>query len=68
MDLSANGSIIKLRGCARKEGDAKPRNGAVLIPVAGPFTLLKHGKDAEIVPGTPFTALVSVDISTRVAD
>jgi hypothetical protein len=27
----------------------------------GPFTVFKHGKDADIKPGTPFTALVSAD-------
>jgi hypothetical protein len=66
--LDANGSVIKLRGWARKEGEAKPPNGAVLIPVAGPLTLLKHGKDAEIAAGTPFTAFASVNISIPVAE
>jgi hypothetical protein len=61
--LTANGTFIKLRGFATKEGEAKPPNAAVLIPVVGPFTIFKHGTDAEIKPGTPFTAFVAADIS-----
>jgi Chitobiase/beta-hexosaminidase C-terminal domain len=61
--LTVNGSIIKLRGFATREGEAKPPNAAVLIPVVGPFTVFKHGTDAEIKPGTPFTAYVDADTS-----
>jgi Chitobiase/beta-hexosaminidase C-terminal domain len=61
--LTVNGSIIKLRGFATREGEAKPPNAAVLIPVVGPFTVFKHGTDAEIKPGTPFTAYVHADTS-----
>ena len=61
--LTVNGSIIKLRGFATKEGEAKPPNAAVLIPVVGPFTVFKHGTDAEIKPGTPFIAYVDADTS-----
>jgi hypothetical protein len=62
--LTANGSVIKLRGFATKEGEAKPPNiGAVLIPFVGPLALLKHGKDAQIKPGTPFVAFVDADTS-----
>jgi hypothetical protein len=32
---------------ATREGDASPPNAAVLIPVVGPFTVFKHGKDAD---------------------
>jgi hypothetical protein len=35
----------------------------LLIPVVGPFTVFKHGKDAEIMRGTPFTAFVDKDTS-----
>ncbi len=59
--LTAGGTVIKLHGSATREGDASPPNAAVLIPVVGPFTVFKHGKDADIKPGTPFTALVSAD-------
>lgn len=61
--LTVNGTVIKLRGFATREGEAKPPNAAVLIPVVGPFTVLKHGTDAEIKPGTPFTAYVDTDTS-----
>jgi Chitobiase/beta-hexosaminidase C-terminal domain len=61
--LTVNGSVIKLRGFATREGEAKPPNAAVLIPVVGPFTVFKHGTDAEIKAGTPFTAFVDADTS-----
>jgi hypothetical protein len=61
--LTVNGCVIKLRGFATREGEAKPPNAAVLIPVVGPFTVFKHGTDAEIKPGTPFTAFVDADTS-----
>jgi type II secretory pathway pseudopilin PulG len=59
--LTVNGSVIKLSGFATKEGEAKPPNAAVLIPVVGPFTVFKHGADAEIKQGSPFTAFVDSD-------
>jgi type II secretory pathway pseudopilin PulG len=59
--LTAGGTVIKLHRSATREGDASPPNAAVLIPVVGPFTVFKHGKDADIKPGTPFTAFVSAD-------
>jgi type II secretory pathway pseudopilin PulG len=54
--LNANGKEIMLHGGATLEGEAKPPNASVLIPYAGLFTLLKHGKDAVIEPGAEFTA------------
>jgi hypothetical protein len=33
-----------------------------LIPVVGPFMLFRHGTDAEIKKGTPFTAFVANDV------
>ena len=59
--LDANGTTVKLLGSATKEGQAKPPNAAILIPVVGPFTLFKHGTDAEIMPGATFTAAVAED-------
>jgi hypothetical protein len=56
--LSANGKEILLRGGATLEGEAKPPNAAILIPYAGLFTVLKHGKDAVIAPGATFTAYI----------
>ena len=59
--LDANGTTVKLLGSAAKEGQAKPPNAAVLIPIVGPFTLFKPGTDAEISPGAIFTASVAED-------
>jgi type II secretory pathway pseudopilin PulG len=59
--LTVNGSVIQLRGFATKEGEAKPPGAARLIPYAGAFTVLKHGTNAEITAGTPFTAYVNED-------
>ena len=59
--LPANGSVIKLYGSAMKEGEGKPPNAAVLIPVVGPFTIFKHGTDAEIKKGASFIAYVGAD-------
>jgi hypothetical protein len=60
--LTVNGSVIRLHGFATKEGEAKPPNvGALIIPLVGPFTALKHGGDAEIKTGMPFTAYVEGD-------
>jgi Tfp pilus assembly protein PilV len=66
--LEVNGTVIRLRGFATKEGEAKPPNAAILIPVVGPFTVFKHGTDAEIKPGTPFTAFVDADTSLSPAE
>ena len=65
--MAVNGSVIKLRGFATREGEAKPPNAAILIPVVGPFTVFKHGTDAEIKAGTPFTAYVDADTSLPAA-
>jgi len=53
---------IALQGGATKEGEAKPPNAAVLIPFVGPLTVLKHGTDAVIAKGTPFTAYVQSNV------
>jgi hypothetical protein len=59
--LDANGTVVKLHGSAAKEGTAKPPNAAVIIPIVGPFTVLKHGTDAEIQQGAVFVAHVAAD-------
>jgi hypothetical protein len=63
--FEACSTVIKLHRSATREGEASPPNAAVLIPVVGPFTVFKRGKDADIKPGTPFTAFVGAD--TQVA-
>jgi hypothetical protein len=64
--LDVNGTLVRLRGSATREGEAKPPNAAVLIPVAGPLTLLKHGTDAVIQEGTPFVASVAKETAVGV--
>lgn len=59
--LDLNGTLIRLCGEAVREGDPKLPNAAVLIPVVGPFTIFRHGTDAVIKQGTPFTAFLYGD-------
>jgi hypothetical protein len=59
--LDLNGTLIRLRGEAAREGEAKPPNAAILIPVVGPLTALRRGTDAVIKQGTPFTAFLCAD-------
>jgi len=61
--LDLNGTLIRLCGEAAREGEAKPPNAAVLIPVVGPLTALRRGTDAVIKQGTPFTAFLYTDTS-----
>jgi hypothetical protein len=65
--LTAGSTVVKLHHSATKEGEASPPNPAVLIPVVGPFTVFKHGKDADIKPGTLFTAFVRADMQIALA-
>lgn len=59
--LNVNGTTVKLRGGATMEGEPKPPNAAILIPVVGGLTIFRHGKDAEIKAGMPVTAYVDAD-------
>lgn len=59
--LLVHGTVIELCGSALREGQANPPNAALLIPVVGPFTVFKHGKDAVIAAGTTFVASVRAD-------
>jgi hypothetical protein len=59
--LVVHGTVIELCGSALREGQANPPNAAILIPVVGPFTLIRHGKAAVIEAGTPFIASVRAD-------
>ena len=58
---------LKLRGSASLEGKPVPISPAVVVPVVGLFTLFRHGHDAVIPSGTPFTAYLdsSVLAATR---
>jgi len=51
--------LLSLHGAATLEGQANLPNAAALIPVLGPFTLFRHGKDADIKTGVPFTAYLT---------
>ncbi|HXJ45060.1 MAG TPA: hypothetical protein VNK47_00190 [Candidatus Dormibacteraeota bacterium] len=44
-----------------KEGQFKPPNATVLIPVVGLLGLLRHGEAVNIKKGTPFTAYLAQD-------
>ena len=61
--LDLDGTLIRLCGEAAREGEAKPPNAAILIPVVGPLTALRRGTDAVIKQGTPFTAFLYADTS-----
>jgi hypothetical protein len=59
--IDLNGTLIRLCGEAAREGEAKPPNATFLIPVVGELSLLRHGTDAVIKQGTPFTAFLYGD-------
>jgi Chitobiase/beta-hexosaminidase C-terminal domain len=60
--LNANGTLVKLYGSAYKEGQDKAGT-AIALGAAFPFAaFLKHGEQAEIKKGTPFTAYVDSDV------
>jgi len=44
-----------------KEGQFKPPNATVLIPIVGLLGLLRHGEAVNIKKGTPFTAYLAQD-------
>ncbi len=60
--LEADGTVIKLRGGAAREGRDKYDKAAALLIVPVPVAWMVRGKDAEIQPGTRFTAFVDSDI------
>lgn len=64
--MTVNGTVVRLYGSATREGQAKTPNAAILIPVVGPFTAFRHGTDAVIDKGTPFTAYVDTAASLAV--
>ncbi len=60
--LNVNGTPVKLGGGAFKEGHDKAGT-AIALTVAFPLAgLFKHGEQAEIKKGTPFTAYVNSDV------
>ena len=59
--LHVNGTSVPLWRVEGRSGDPKMPSAEVLIPVAGMFTLFRHGKDVELKPGIPVTAFVAAD-------
>lgn len=59
--LDLNGLPIKLVGGAAREGEPRLPNVEVFIPVVGPFFAFKHGTEAIIKQGTPYTASIAAD-------
>ena len=54
-------TTVYLHGHAAKEGQFKPPNATVLIPVVGLFGLFRHGEAVNIKKGTPFIAYLAQD-------
>jgi len=61
--LDISGNSVRLRGTVYLEGEAKPPNAEVLIPVVGSAFIFKHGQDAEIKRGAVMTTFVYGDTS-----
>jgi hypothetical protein len=59
--LNVNGVMIRLYGQATQEGDPKLPNAEMLIPVVGGLSVLRHGTDAVIKPGTAFTGYLAAE-------
>jgi hypothetical protein len=59
--FQTGGVTVFLRGWATREGQAKPPNASILIPVVGPFLAFRHGTSADIKKGTAFTAYLAQD-------
>ncbi len=66
--LDISGNSVRLRGTVYLEGEAKPPNAEVLIPVVGGAFIFKHGRDAEIQRGATMTAFVYGDTSLAPAE
>ena len=60
-DLQADGTVIKLRGTAAKEGQDEVNKAAAFLVIPVPVALFVHGKDAVIKQGAVFTAFVDAD-------
>jgi hypothetical protein len=58
--LQMPGGPLQLRGGASREGKSNPPNAAILIPLVGGLAMLRHGTDAVIARGSPFTAYVNI--------
>jgi len=59
--LHINGTSVPLWLVEGRSGDPKVPGPETLIPVAGAFTLFRHGKDVELKPSIPVTAFVAAD-------
>jgi hypothetical protein len=56
--LKSDDQRLRLRGSKGKEGEGKVGSAAALTVLFGPIGLIKHGKNVDILPGTPLTAHV----------
>ncbi|MGB2636054.1 MAG: chitobiase/beta-hexosaminidase C-terminal domain-containing protein [Candidatus Acidiferrum sp.] len=63
-DLHPASGPIPLQGGATRDGEAKLPNATILIPMVGPLAVLRHGTDAVITEGTPFTAYIDLGMPT----
>ena len=59
--FQAGNTTVYLHGHAAKQGQFKPPNATVLIPVVGLLGLFRHGEAVNIKKGTPFTAYLAQD-------
>ncbi|HEY6767024.1 MAG TPA: chitobiase/beta-hexosaminidase C-terminal domain-containing protein [Candidatus Sulfotelmatobacter sp.] len=59
--LQADGSVVKLRGTAAKQGQDETGKASALAVIPVPVALFVHGKNAEIRQGAVFTAFVDAD-------
>jgi len=57
--LHVSGTSVPLWRAEGRSGDPKVPGAEALIPVAGMFTLFRHGKDVELKPGISVTAFVA---------
>ena len=59
--LHVNGTSVPLWLVEGRSGDPRVPGAEALIPVAGMFTLFRHGRDAELKPGISVRAFVAAD-------
>jgi hypothetical protein len=60
--LVAGDNHVRIRGTKGREGESKTGATVALTVLFGPIGLIKHGKNVEILAGTPMQAYVDQDI------